>query len=96
MEIPLMASHPDIRENPVKVKIYLIQDFFRKKRLLDELALTQSSWKTYRYRVQSQVNNRVILLFKVSRIWNPWKTSRALDTRNLGVALGEIKFKKED
>ena len=96
MEIPLMASHPDIRESPVKVKIYLIRDFFRKKRLLDELSLTQSSWKTYRYRVPSQVNNRVILLFKVSRIWNPWKTSKALDTRNLGIALGEIKFKKEE
>ncbi|MFW6140923.1 MAG: hypothetical protein ACOC5S_06175, partial [Acidobacteriota bacterium] len=95
MEIPLMASHPDIRENPVRVKIFLIKDFFREKRLLDEIVLTESSWKTVEYPVPHEVNSQVILLFKVSRIWNPWKASKAPDTRNLGIALGEIQFSSE-
>lgn len=95
MEIPMMASHPDIRENPVNVQIYLVKDFFRERILLDELTLRESSWKTYEYRIPDEAGAEVLLLFKVSRTWNPWKTSRALDTRDLGIALGEVTFKTE-
>jgi LPXTG-motif cell wall-anchored protein len=95
MEIPLMASHPDIRGKPVKVKIYLIKDFFREERLLAEIVLTESSWKSVECPVPYEIDSQVILLFKVSRIWNPWEISKAPDTRNLGIALGEIKFSSE-
>ncbi|MGB7297197.1 MAG: O-antigen ligase family protein [Candidatus Aminicenantales bacterium] len=93
IEIPMMASHPDIRENPVKVQVYLIKDFFREKRLLDEITLRESSWKTYEYHLPDEVDTEVLFLFKVSRTWNPRKMSGASDTRDLGVALGEIGFK---
>jgi O-antigen ligase len=93
LEIPMTASHPDIRENPVKVQVYLIKDFFREKRLLDEITLRESSWKTYEYHLPDEVGTEVLLIFKVSRTWNPRKASGTLDPRDLGVALGEITFK---
>jgi O-antigen ligase len=73
IEIPLLASHPDIRKNPIEVKIYLIKDFFKQKKLLDEIALNQSAWKIYEYHIPEEVNQEVILLLKVSRTWNPLK-----------------------
>jgi len=94
IEIPLLASHPDIRRNPVKVKIYLVKDFFKQKKLLDEIILNQSIWKTYEYSIPEEVNQEVILLIKVSRTWNPLKTLGTPDPRNLGVAIGKIQFRE--
>jgi len=96
IEISLLASHPDIQENPVKVKIFLIKDFFKQKKLLDEIILTKSVWETYEYYIPEEVDNEVILLFKVSRIWNPLKTLGTPDPRNLGVAVGKIGFKLKE
>jgi hypothetical protein len=90
--IPLLASHPDIQKKPVKVKIYLVKDFFKQKKLLDEVTLTQSIWKTYEYYIPQEVGKEVILLVKVKRTWNPLKTLGTPDPRNLGVAVGKIKF----
>ncbi len=93
VEIPMLASHPDIKKNPLRVKIYLIKNFFKEKRMLDEVVLTENSWKTYEYYVPEEVNRQAILLFKVSRTWNPLKTFGTPDPRNLGIAVGEINFK---
>lgn len=96
IEIPMLASHPDIEKIPLKVKIYLIKDFFKEKRLLDEVVLTENSWKTYEYYIPEEVNRQAILLFKVSRTWNPLKTFGTPDPRNLGIAVGKINFKTLD
>ncbi len=93
IEIPLLASHPDIQQKPVRVKIYLIKDFFKQKKLLDELTLTQDIWKKYEYDVSQEVGQELILLVKVNRTWNPFKTVGTPDPRNLGVAMGKIEFK---
>jgi hypothetical protein len=90
--IPLLASHPDIQKKPVKVKIYLIKEFFKQKKLLGEVTLTQSVWKTCEYSIPQEVGKEVILLVKVNRTWNPLKTLGTPDPRNLGVALGKIEF----
>jgi len=90
--IPLLASHPDIQKKPVKVKIYLVKDFFKKKKLIDEITLTRSVWNTYEYDVAQEVGEEVILLFKVSRTWNPLKAFGTPDPRNLGIAIGKIEF----
>jgi len=95
IEIPLLASHPDIREKPVNVKIYLVKDFFKQKTLLDEVILRESIWKTYAYSIPDEVGEEVILLFKVSRTWNPLKAFGTPDPRNLGVAIGKIQFKEK-
>jgi len=93
IEIPLLAAHPDIRKNPVNVKIYLVKDFFKQKTLLDEITLSESIWKTYEYSIPDEVGEEVILLFKVSRTWNPLRAFGTPDPRNLGVAIGKIQFK---
>lgn len=92
IKIPMLASHPDIRKNPVKVKIYLIKNFFMQERLVDEIILTENVWKTYKYRIPEEFNKEVILLVKISRTWNPQKVIGILDPRNLGVAVGKIQF----
>ncbi len=95
VSIPLLASHPDLREKPVKVKIYLVKDFFRSKRLLGEVTLTESMWDIYEFCLPNELNQEVILLIKVSRTWNPLKIIGTPDPRNLGVAVGEIVFSDE-
>ena len=76
------------------MKIFLVKDFFKQKKLLDEITLTRNVWKTYAYSVPGEVGQEVILLFKVSRTWNPLKVTGAHDPRNLGVAVGIIRFKE--
>jgi len=93
IEIPLTTAHPDIQQTPVKVKIYLVKEFFKHKKLLDELTLSKNIWNTYEYDVSQDVGEEVILLVKVNRTWNPLKTFGTPDPRNLGVALGKIEFK---
>ena len=90
--IPLLASHPDILKNPVKVRIFLIEDLFKRKSLLDEITITKSIWNTYEFSIPEEMNNKLILLIKVSRTWNPQKTLGTPDPRNLGVAVGKIEF----
>jgi O-antigen ligase len=94
IQIPLLASHPDITKNPVQVKTFLIKDFFKQKKLLDEIVLNQSAWKIYEYRVPEEINQEVILLIKVNRTWNPMKVLGTPDSRDLGVAIGKIKFRE--
>jgi hypothetical protein len=93
IEIPLLASHPDIQQKPVKVKIYLVKEFFKHKKLLDEITLNQSVWKTCEYDVSQELGEEIILLVKVNRTWNPLKILGTPDPRNLGVAIGKIEFR---
>ena len=93
MEIPILASHPDIKENPVSVKIYIIKDFFKEKKLLDHLVLRKNEWETWTYPVDDFLNQKVLLLFKVSRTWNPQKALGVPDPRHLGIAIGDIRFR---
>jgi hypothetical protein len=90
--IPLHASHPDISNKPVKVKVYIIKDFFAQKRLLDEIVINTNSWNTYQYSLPECIGQDIILLLRVNRTWNPLKTRGSPDPRNLGVALGRIEF----
>jgi O-antigen ligase len=93
MEFPLLASHPDIGEKPVTVRIYLVKDLSWKKRRLDEITLDRIAWQVRRYSLAQEVNQEVILLFEVSRTWNPQKMKGIHDQRNLGIAIGKIQFK---
>ncbi|MBS3819861.1 O-antigen ligase family protein [bacterium] len=93
VQIPLLASHPHIQKRPVRVKIYLVEELFRKKNLLEEVVLEKSTWKTSKLRLPQQVGSRQMLFFEVSRTWNPQKAKGVSDPRNLGVAVGKISFK---
>jgi hypothetical protein len=90
--IPLLASHPDLAANPVQVKIYLVKELFKDKRLLGEVTLEKSSWKTTTYDIREETGGAVTFLFEVSRTWNPRKALNVPDPRDLGAALGAIYF----
>jgi len=91
--IPLLASHPDIQKKPIKIKLYLVKDFFKSKRLLKEITLTRTEWQDVALSVPEDVGHDAILLIKVSRTWNPLRTTGAPDARDLGVAVGKISFR---
>jgi hypothetical protein len=92
IHIPLLASHPDVRIKPVKVKVYIVRDLFRSRRFLGEVFLTAGTWRTFEFHIPEEVGRGVIVLVQVSRTWNPWKMLRIPDPRNLGVAVGKIYF----
>ena len=95
IQIPILASHPDIKQNPVRLRIYLIKDFFKRKTLLDDVRLSTNTWRVFEYRLPEEINREVILLVKVSRTWNPLRIQGTPDPRNLGVALGEVRFRND-
>ena len=61
IEIPLLASHSDIQAHSVKVEIYLLKDFFKTKKLTDEIVLTQNNWKTLEYYIPEEINKKIII-----------------------------------
>lgn len=91
--VPLQAAHPDIGRNPVKVRVFAVRDLFRHKRLVGEAVLRDADWKTFEYSLAEELGRDIILLIEVDRTWNPWKTQRIRDSRNLGVAVGKIVFR---
>jgi O-antigen ligase len=93
LEIPLLASHPDISERPLKVRIYLLKNFFKEKRLIEEFTINENKWQTHRYDLSEEVGSEVFLLVKVSRTWSPQKEMGIPDARRLGIALGRIEFR---
>lgn len=95
IQIPLLAAHPDIDRNPVRIRIYLIKDFFKQKILLDDVRLSDNSWRIFEYRLPGEIRRDVILLVRVGRTWNPLKMGRGSDARNLGVALGKVRLKDD-
>jgi len=94
--IPLHASHHDIVENPVNVKISLLKGSFNKKKLLGEISLQSNEWLTLKYQLPQELHRTVILFIEVSRTWNPHKILGVPDSRDLGVALGEIRLEELD
>lgn len=90
--VPILASHPDIRKKPVRVKIHLAKNLWKEKRLLDEIVLRESRWQEFRYDLSQESDTEFILLIEVDRTWQPLKELRVPDPRNLGIALGKLKF----
>ncbi len=92
MRVSVLASHPDVQENPVTLELYFIKELFREKKFLDKIVIKKSSWIDLKYDFADEVGSEGILLFKVSRTWQPIKMIGTLDPRNLGVAVSELKF----
>jgi O-antigen ligase len=88
--IPLLASHPDIRERPVRVRIYITTDLGTKPKLVKELWLAENRWERVPIDVLAYVGRQVLLIFETNRTWNPHKAGVSPDSRNLGLAIGKI------
>lgn len=93
IKFEIMASHPDIRQNPVKVRVFLIRDFFKEKILLTEFILEDSRWETKKVSLPEKIKGeKVIILFKVNRTWVPLKTLGVPDPRRLGIAVTRFEY----
>ncbi len=90
LRIPMMASHPDIEENPVTVRIYTAGQCFKNRRSIGEIVLDKNEWRDFDYSIPDDAGEKIHLLFEVSRTWQPQKELGIPDPRELGIALGEI------
>ena len=93
LNFEILASHPGIEQNPVVVKIYQVEDFFKQKKLLAEFKLDDANWHQAKIQLSPEVVGKdVIILFKVSRTWVPLREIGAPDPRRLGVAVTPFRF----
>ena len=92
LHIPIHASHPDIRSNPIVVEVYSSKDLLKNRELLNEIVLKDNSQQYFEFNFSGELNNDVLLLFKISRTWQPIKFMRIPDKRHLGIGIGELKF----
>jgi len=86
----LLASHPDIGQRPVQVRIFLAADLAKKPRLLRKITLTENRWKKFELPVPADIRGLALLLFEADRTWNPREMDVSADTRDLGLAIGRI------
>ena len=92
LTIPILASHPDIRKFPVRLEVSSTKNLFKDKILLKEVVLDRVLWQNVILYLKDDLGSNVLLLFEVSRTWNPKKESGAPDPRDLGIAIGPMTF----
>lgn len=95
MNIPILASHPDIEKNPINVHLYIIIDFFKEKKALGIIQIRDRNWHIYKFRIPEELfKKEVVLIIEANRTWQPYKELGTPDIRKLGVAIGEVEFEK--
>ena len=92
LECPILASHPGIENRPVSVEVSATPDFFKTRKQLNGIVLREGVWQTAEFNLSEFLGKDVILVFKVNRTWNPKKSLGVPDPRNLGIALGQIRW----
>lgn len=84
VQIPVKLGNPDIKEKPVKVKVFM------NKRLIDHLEFNDNNWHVLKYSVENIEGAEVRLKLEASRTWNPYLTDGTLYPWDLGPAVGKI------
>jgi len=84
---PILASHPDIAENPVKLTVSLADRRFRKRTVLKEAIIKDHDWAEVSISLD-EPGKQIPLIFETGRTWVPQKASGAPDPRSLGIGLG--------
>ena len=92
LNLPIHASHPDIQTNPVEVEVYSSKDLLKSKKLLKKFALEDNSQHYFEFSLSEELCKDVLLLFKVSRTWQPIKSKKIPDERDLGIGIGKLEF----
>jgi hypothetical protein len=88
----IRASHPDIREKPVQVRVYSADAYFRRLDLLQDVLLRNNEWLEVEFVIRDMPQT-FRLLFETERDWQPQKTLGIPDTRRLAVALSRTRFR---
>jgi len=84
VNIPVRLGNPDIKEHPVKAKIFI------DRRIIDHLDFKDNDWHMLQYPIQNMEGSEIFLKIEVSRTWNPYLMGVRHETRDLGPALGKI------
>jgi hypothetical protein len=93
LSLPIRSGHPDIAKNPVTVRVFLVKELFKSKRPLKEITIADNDWRDIDLDVGDEIGQAAILLLKIDRTWNSHEVSGAPDSRNLGVAVGNVMSK---
>ncbi|MBU1417930.1 MAG: O-antigen ligase family protein [Proteobacteria bacterium] len=88
-ELTFVCGAPDLENNPLVLSVY------EGPRQIDEVTFFQQESITKKYFISQARSVDKKLYFQVSRTWNLKKLGVANDTRNLGVAISEIKVIEE-
>jgi putative inorganic carbon (hco3(-)) transporter len=80
----LLCAHPEVATFPVEFKIMGNGRVIRDEIFRDKL------WKTIRIR-NGEIKDSEVLIFQVSRTWNPKKAGISEDSRDLGIAVAALK-----
>ena len=91
--LPMIASHPDIDKNQVKVKIYQADHSFQNNRLLSEIQFKEKTWKYCEIPLPNQNTKMISLVIETNRTWSPLKYLKIPDQRSLAIGLGEIYYR---
>ncbi len=91
--LPVIVSHPDTREKPVRVSIYLADRHFNPERLLEEINFYRPGQVNFEYSVETSLDKRLFFVFHTSHVWNPGKILGVSDPRAIGAGLGEGWFR---
>jgi len=84
INIPIRLGNPDIKEHPVKAKIFI------DRKIIDHLDFKDNDWHMLRYPIQNMEGSEIFLKIEVNRTWNPYLRGVRHETRDLGPALGKI------
>jgi len=87
--IPVFCLKPDIKEEPVTVKISF------NDKLVEEFILKDSRIKYLKYNIMDKGYKRgeyLEIKFEVDKLWSPAKYELSEDTRELGIGVGNIEF----
>lgn len=90
------ASHPDLEKKPVKVKFFISEKPFEKKKKVDEFVIREKGWIKRGYYLKEFSGKKAFLSFEVSRTWRPLKVLRVPDPRNIGIGIGKIDFEAQE
>lgn len=91
--LPMIASHPDLDQNPVEVKVFLGNHDFRKAKLLKEITFKRKEWIDCEIAYPEAAAKKILLIFETSRTWQPSRYLKVPDRRELAVGLGEEWFR---
>lgn len=93
--LPVIASHPDLAERPVRVDVYLADRHFRKREQAAAAVFNQPEWRDLEVRL-SRTGTDVYLVIETDRTWSPRKELGVQDARLLGAGLGRPRFAPDD
>ena len=85
--VPIRSADPIVHRIPVFVRIYVDNI------LVKVIILKDNAWRDVEIGIPDTDREKMILTISASRSFNPKKWGISDDSRNLGVAVGSIKFK---